>query len=362
MGFIAATGCGRAGRMRKCIARIGRIGPRLTAVAMMVALAAPATAQTEAGFQTFLETLRGRAEREGVSRRTLDAVLPTLTYNARVIELDREQPGGPVNSPIPRFAPYRARHVDAPRINGGRRALASNRARVTRIERESGVPSAIMIAIWGHETNYGSYTGDFDLPRALASLAYEGRRRELFTEEFLATLKMMDRGIPRERLKGSWAGATGYPQFLPSIYLRLAKDGDGDGVANIWTSEADTLASIANYFVNAGWRRGVPWGVAVTVPPSLDRGALRAPTISPRCPRVHERHSKWRTMAEWRALGVVAQGGVWPGDAVLATLLEPDGPGATAYLLTGNYRVILDYNCSNFYALSVGLLADAIED
>jgi membrane-bound lytic murein transglycosylase B len=162
-------------------------------------------------------------------------------------------------------------------------------------------------------------------------------------------------------LKGSWAGATGGPQFLPSVYLRLAADGDGDGRADIWNSDADVLASIANYFVNAGWRKGQPWGFAVSVPSSINVDAIKGETVSPRCPRVYARHSQWKTMAEWRAMGVVPLGRAWPADdRMLATLLEPDGPGATAYLLTGNYRVILDYNCSNFYALSVGLLADAV--
>lgn len=320
----------------------------------------PALAQSEDGFQSFLSGLRGQAERQGISRRTLDGVLPTLTFNPRVIELDRAQPGGAANSPIPAFAPYKARHVDAARINRGRAKYQQLRGNLSRIERETGVPEAIMVAIYGHETNYGSYTGDFDLLRALASLAYEGRRRELFTSEFLAALKMIDQGVPRSRLVGSWAGATGYPQFLPSIYLRLAKDGDGDGRKDIWTSESDALASIANYFVNAGWRPNVPWGVAASVPSTLDRSAIRSKLVSPRCARVHDRHSQWKTIAEWKALGVRPTGYPVPRDSELASLLEPDGPGQTAYLLTGNYRVILDYNCSNFYALSVGLLADEV--
>lgn len=320
-----------------------------------------AVAQEEANFRAYLDQVRSRAVQEGVSANTLDSVLPGLTVNQRVIELDRGQPGGSSNpNAIPAFAPYRARHVDAARINRGRAAYRANRQRLTRIEAETGVPESVMVAIWGHETNYGGYTGDFDLARSLATLAYEGRRRSLFEGEFIALMKMMDQGIPRARLKGSWAGATGHPQFLPSIYLRLARDGDGDGKADIWNSESDALASIANYFVNAGWRAGQPWGVAVNVPAGFDRTGMVNRTVSPRCPRVFERHSQWRTMREWRALGLAPQSGSWPGDDVMATLLEPDGPGRTAYLLTGNYRVILDYNCSNFYALSVGLLADAV--
>ena len=321
----------------------------------------PAIAQDESGFQNYLDILARQAAQQGVSRRTIDAVIPTLTYNARVVELDRQQPETRPNATIPAFEPYRRSHVDAARINQGRAAYQRQRPRLQRIEAETGVPESIMVAIWGHETNYGRVMGGFDLPRSLASLAYEGRRRDLFASEFIATLKMIDRGVPREKLVGSWAGAFGGPQFLPSVYHRHARDGDGDGKADIWSSEADTLASIANYFVNAGWRAGQPWGFAVSVPANLDRAALKGRTTSPRCPRVHERHSRWKTMAEWRALGLVPVGRAWPGDNVQATLLEPDGPGKTGYLLTGNYRVILDYNCSNFYALSVGLLADEVE-
>ncbi len=330
------------------------------ALAVMFAGGGPAVAQDDAGFQAYLTTLRSQALAQGVTQRTADAVFPTLTLNERVIALDRAQPGA-TNNTVPAFAPYKAQHVDAARISRGRSAYQAQRFRLERIERETGVPESVMVAIWGHETNYGSYTGNFDLLRSLATLAYEGRRRSLFAGEFIAGLKILDRGVSREQLKGSWAGAMGNPQFLPSIYLRLARDGDGDGRADIWNSPADTLASIGNYFVDAGWRAGQPWGVAVSVPPQFDRSQVRNRLVSPRCPRVFERHSGWRTIAEWRALGIVPQGGRFPADSVMATLLEPDGQGATAYLLTSNYRVILDYNCSNFYALSVGLLADAVE-
>ena len=318
-----------------------------------------ACAQSEQGFQAYLQELRAQALAEGVSARTLDSVLPTLTYDPRVVSLDRDQPGGAIGTPIPPFAPYRERHVNPTRIEGGRDTYARVRSQLADIERRTGVPGQIAIAIYGHETAYGAVTGNFDLPRSLATLAYEGRRRELFAGEFIAAMKMLDRGVPRSALTGSWAGAFGYPQFLPSVYLRLAYDGDGDGRAEIWRSEPDGLASIGHYLENAGWRRGEPWGIAVDVPSSLDRTAIENRTAATRCPRVQERHSRWLTMAEWRELGIRPRGS-WPPDHVMATLLEPDGPGNTAYLLTNNYRVILDYNCSNFYGLSVGLLADEI--
>ena len=336
---------------------------RLAVVTAGSLMAGPGMTQDmaqDAGFRSYLETLRPKARAMGIRSSTLDSVFPTLTPNPRVVQLDQNQPGGGAYSPIPNFEPYRRQHVDAARISRGRTAYQANRTRLARIEAETGVPEEIMVAIYGHETNYGSYTGDFDLIRSLATLSYEGRRRSLFEPELLATLKMLDNGVPRSRLVGSWAGATGYPQFLPSVYLRLAKDGDGDGRADIWNSEADALASIANYFVNAGWRRGQPWGVAVSVPADFNRASVTAKLSPARCPRVFNRHSRWLSMAEWRSRGIVPAGSSWPADTVMATLLEPDGPGKTAYLLTSNYRAILDYNCSNFYALSVGLLADAV--
>ncbi len=320
-----------------------------------------ARAQDEAGFQAYLPELRSQALAAGVRPDTVDAALAGLTVDDRVVRADRGQPGpSPDTTSFAPFAPYRARHVDAARIGRGRRAYEAQRPRLAAIERETGVPEEIAVAIWGHETDYGAVMGSYDLLRSLATLAYEGRRRSLFAGEFVAAAKMLERGVPRERLRGSWAGAFGGPQFLPSVYLRVARDADGDGYADVWGSEADTLASIGNYLRDAGWRAGEPWGVAVSLPPAFDRSAIQTRLASPRCPRVFTRHSTWRSMAEWRSLGVQPLTGGLPSDGVQATLIEPDGPGATAYLLTSNYRVILDYNCSNFYALSVGLLADAV--
>ena len=332
--------------------------------AWIVAAQAPLHAQSaDAGFDAYVQSLWPKAQARGVSRATFDRVNAGLRYNSRVVALDRDNLGSPPspNTPIPAFAPYKARHVDAARINGGRRVHDRLLPLLARIEARTGVPTSIMIAIYGHETAYGQVTGSFDLPEALATLAYEGRRRSLFEPELIATMVMVERGVPRDVLKGSWAGAFGYPQFLPSVYLRVAEDGDGDGVARIWSSEADAIESIGAYLRNAGWRAGQPWGVAVNVPATFDRAAVANRLTPTRCPRVFERHSRWRSMAEWRAAGLQPVSGRWPDDDVQATLLEPDGPGRTAYLLTGNYRAILDYNCSNFYALSVGLLADEID-
>lgn len=314
--------------------------------------------QENAEFAGFVQLLAARARAEGVREATIQAFTQDLTPNQRVIALDRAQPGSSTTGAIPLFAPYRRDHVDAGRIAGGKRMMASVAPYLPAIEQRYGVPAKIMLAIWGHESNYGGFKGNFDLARSLATLAWEGRRRELFSSEFVAVLKMADRGVPRERLVGSWAGAFGNPQFLPSMYLRLAVDGDGDGDRDIWTSAPDTLASIANYFKDAGWRPGQPWGVPAAIPADFDRAAVAEKLTAPECSRVHGRHSRWLTVGEWKARGIQPLAPI--DDAVTASLFEPDGPGTPAYLLTGNYRVILHYNCSNFYALSVGLLADEI--
>ena len=330
------------------------------AAVLCLALSTPASTASaqEIEFDAYLQLLIARAKAEGVSDATIARMTAGLTPNTRVIELDRSQPGTPTRSGFPAIAPYLSKHVTGDRIRAGQAVLRGNSGTIAAIERQYGVPGEVLVAIWGKESNYGSYKGDFDLSRSLATLAWEGRRRELFAREWIDLLKVADKGYARSTLVGSWAGAFGNPQFLPSVYLRLAVDGDGDGRADIFSNRADTLASIANYFRDAGWRTGQPWGVRASVPQGFDWAGVAPRLTAPTCSRVHERHSRWLTVAEWRARGVQPQRPL--GDEVIASLFQPDGPGTPAWLLTTNYRVILEYNCSNYYALSVGLLADEI--
>lgn len=309
-------------------------------------------------FNSYMQLVASKARAQGVSETAINSILASLQPNSRVLALDRDNIFSPSRSGFPPLAPYLTSHNTSARIIAGQRMYRQIGPLAADIERRYGVPAPVLLAIWGHETSYGAVKGSFDLAGALATLAWEGRRRELFEAELIDLMKMVDQGVPRSRLVGSWAGAFGNPQFLPSVYLRLAADGDSDGQRDIWNSEADTLASIANYFRDAGWRAGQPWGVRAYVPNSVERQAITSTLDAPTCRRVHVRHSKWMSVREWRAKGVIPQGAI--GDDVIASLFEPDGPAQPGYLLTQNYRVILEYNCSNYYAMSVGLLADEI--
>jgi lytic murein transglycosylase len=331
-----------------------------SASAQIPAYTQPTYAQPASAWDGYKLRLAALARQQGVRESTIQAYVPSLSVNQRIIELERTEPvartsGGVVGA----LAPYLNSHVTASLVRRGRNNYGDHYGALRSIEARYGVDPAVLMAIWGLETSYGTVTGSTDLLQALASLGYYGRRRDFFEGEFVAALKLIDQGVPRWRLKGSWAGATGYPQFMPSVALRLRADGDGDGYADIWSSELDGLASIATYLRDAGWKPNVAWGISVRTPSSLNRAAIVSRTTAPRCPQVYRRHSRWLTMREWRALGVTPLGRTI-SDNEMASLIEPDGPNARAYLLTTNYRAILDYNCSNFYAISVGVLADAI--
>jgi lytic murein transglycosylase len=320
---------------------------------------APAAAQrpapTSSGFEQYKLYLSALARSQGISEATAREVL-SLRLNQRAIDLDRAQrPSGTPSARQAAIAPYLRQHVTPTLIWRGQSLYYSLWPRLAAIEANYGVDSATLLGIYGKETSFGRVTGSFDLLEALTSLAWEGRRRHLFEKEALAAMQLLDAGVPRSRLRGSYAGATGYPQFMPSAVLRLRADGDGDGHADIWGNEADAMASIANFLREAGWKKGLPWGGPANVPPGLDRSAIQ-PTAQSSC--VAERkQSRTMTVAEWRKLGVTPRG-FSLADGENASLIEP--LGEMPYLVTGNYRAILAYNCSNLYAMSVLGLADSI--
>ena len=315
----------------------------------------------QAKFNAWRSDYARSAKARGLDPAAIATVTGGLSYSPRVVELDRAQPDDSARGKPAQFSDYLAKRLDAVRINRGRAKATDMSAKLAEIETRYGVPGNIILGIWGMESSYGAFTGNFDVPRSVASLAFDGRRRELFTKELDASVTIVAKGLAsRDELTGSWAGAMGQPQFLPSSYLAYAVDGDGDGHPDIWKSDADVAASIANYLAKHGWKRGQPWGMRVMIPAGFERWRVRDLVQPDQCVRPLQRHSRWIPVSEWRTLGLIPVGGSWPADDALATLVEPDGAGTPAYLTFGNYRALMAYNCSNFYALSVALLGDAI--
>ena len=235
-------------------------------------------------WSTYKVRLAALARQQGVREATVQANVPGLYVNERVIELERTEPqarssGGVVGA----LAPYLQSHVTGSLIRRGQANYSANYSALRQLESRYGVDPGVLMAIWGLETSYGTVTGSTDLLQALASLGYYGRRREMFESEFVAALKLMDQGVPRWRLKGSWAGATGYPQFMPSVALRLRADGDGDGYSDIWSNELDGLASIADLpprrRVEAERRRGDPGPDSGEPQPGGDRQPNDGPAL-----------------------------------------------------------------------------------
>ena len=246
------------------------------------------------------------------------------------------------------WAQYRALLITDQRIANGRAAYQQNRALLGRVQDRYSVDPGVITGIWGLESSFGTGMGDFHVVEALATLAWEGRRASFFRGELLAALRILDQGdVAPARMLGSYAGAMGQPQFMPSSYLRYAVDFEGDGRRDIWTSKPDVFASIANYLAQSGWRGGEPWGQAVALSANLDR------TGSGRDNR--------RPVGEWARLGVRAAGGrpLAPANTPAALLL-PDGPAGDSFLVYANFGAIRRYNPSDYYALVVGLLGDTL--
>ncbi|GED21333.1 lytic murein transglycosylase [Halomonas halmophila] len=303
---------------------------------------AESTTDREMTFAAWLADFRRHARDEGIAEPTLERALTGLRYRPRVIELDGSQPEF-----VRPIWEYLDSAVSATRIDKGRQRLAEHRDTAERMAARYGVPSEVLVAIWGIESSYGDYLGDFSTLEALATLAYDGRRSDFARGELMAALRIIEAGdIPPARMKGSWAGAMGHTQFIPSSFLAHAVDGDGDGRRDIWGSIPDVMASTAHYLDEAGWRQGQPWGTEVRLASGFDYSLTEPDTR--------------RSTAEWQAAGVRAlDGGSLPSfDS--AAVITPAGAQGPAFLVGHNFRVILRYNNATSYALAVAKLSDAI--
>jgi membrane-bound lytic murein transglycosylase B len=303
---------------------------------------APAAAQLPQGFAQWVADFRATARAAGIGEATLRGAFDNVQYLPRVVELDRAQPE------FTRTVwDYLDRTVTAQRVAAGQDKLQQFRGEADAAASRYGVPSSIVVAIWGMESNYGSNYGNTPTIDALATLGFDGRRADWARSELLAALKILDnRDIDREHLVGSWAGAMGQTQFLPSNFLAYAVDADGDGRRDIWGSMADVMASTANFLARAGWQAGQPWGAEVRLPAGFDYG--RADT------------AVRQSTAQWAAEGLQALDGQPLPELADATILLPAGARGPAFLVGPNFRAILRYNNSTSYALAVGLLAQRL--
>lgn len=310
-----------------------------------------AQADNSQSFTSWLEELKREAVAKGVSSQTVDEAFATsVAPIPRIIELDRKQPESKMT-----LEKYMASAVSDRRIEEGTTQLADYDALLSDVSRKYGVQKEFIVALWGIETNYGENTGGFDVFDALATLAYDGRRSEYFRGELINALKIVDADhISVESMHGSWAGAMGQCQFMPTSFLEYAVDYNGDGKRDIWDTQEDVFASIANYLSSSGWDGSLGWGFEVSLPPAFNAELLDIKST--------------KTREQWEALGVRdVRGGsllsqsLLPSGAELSVIKVGDGETARHYIISNNYKVLLKWNRSRFFATAVSTLADSIK-
>ena len=333
----------------------------LLAVFLFAASAAVRAETDTAGDQdqswvAYLDRVAQEAIREGVSPATIETAFNSLEPDERVIGFDRRQPEF-----VQTFEEYLVARVTDFRQREGRRLYREHQALLQEIGAAYGVDPEYIVAFWGLETSFGRYQGKYSIIRSLATLGFDQRRSAFFTAELIKALHILDEGhVAPDQFVGAWAGAMGQGQFMPSSFLRFAVDYDGDGRKDIWSNQADVFASIANYLKQAGWKSGAGWGTRVNYDASLQPGDLKPETRDTSC-RALKHHTKQLPLSDWRNLGVSWEQSPGVGDDnSLWALIVPDGDQTNSYLVGGNFRTILRYNCANKYAVSVGLLAEAI--
>ena len=300
------------------------------------------TPNPDPAFEEWLQELASEALERGISQGTLDLALEDVQPLPEIVALDRGQPRKPSD-----FCAYMKKRLTRTRIARARRVLEEEATLLAEINHEYGVPARYIVSLWGLETNFGDYMGGHRVLDALATLAYDPRRADMFREQIFGALQIIEEGHQQpDQMIGSWAGAMGQVQFMPSTFLAYAVDHDGDGRKDVWGSTADSLASAANYLRASGWRSGENWGRQVKLPSELESASAE----------LGER----RTLDAWQQLGVRRiDGGDLPESTLRGSIVLPKrGPGP-AFLVYPNYRTFMAWNRSTFFAVSVGTLADA---
>jgi membrane-bound lytic murein transglycosylase B len=305
-------------------------------------------------FPAFIETLRTDALARGISAATVERALTGLEPSPSVIQRDQSQA-----ETVLTIDDYVARRLTRTFVRSAKQNALRQRALLRRVSAEYGVPSRVIVAIWGLESNFGRFSGVRPTVQALATLAWEGRRGPFFHGELMDALEIVDRGyIGLDQLRGSWAGAMGQPQFMPSSYLKWAQDFDQDGDRDIWRSEHDIFASIANYLKAHGWSPDTTWGREVRLPAGGVDAVREAAGMRAEGCRAEREMTNRLPLARWRELGIrTTAGEALPRAALDGSLIYT---GKRAFLVYPNYEALLEYNCAHSYALAVALLADRI--
>lgn len=311
---------------------------------LLILLIAPMSAYAAQDWDTWLNGVKAEARQNGISENILNQALGGIKPIPRVIELDRKQPEGTMT-----FTKYKQRVISDARIRKGRILMKEHATELKRASEKYGVPAQYIVALWGVETSFGENTGGFKVIPSLATLAYDGRRSQFFRTELMNALKILNQGhIQPKNMKGSWAGAMGQNQFMPSSFHAFAVDGNGDGKRDIWGSLPDVFASTANYLSKSGWKEDQKWGRAVKLPQSFPK-SLASLKIK-------------KSLADWKNMGVTLPNGnaIPTAAGMKASIVTPGGLDGPAYLVYDNYRVIMKWNKSTYFATSVGLIANAI--
>lgn len=316
---------------------------RFAAILLFSLLPAVPASANEIPFETWLEGVKTEAREKGISDATIEQALGTIKPIDRVLELDRAQPEFTLT-----FQEYLAKTVSKNRVNMGRRMLAEHGPLLRKVSAAYKVQPRFIVAFWGIESDYGRIMGGFSVPAALATLAWEGRRATFFRDELFNALKIIEEGdVDASSMIGSWAGAMGQTQFMPSSYERFAVDFDGDKKRDIWKSYSDVFASIANYLAQSGWNDEQTWGREVRLPKNFNAQLISLDVKKP--------------LDAWQALGVRrADGRSLPRADVEGSLVKAGSENGPVFMVYDNYRTTLLWNRSTYFALAVGHLADAV--
>ncbi|MBN6064019.1 lytic murein transglycosylase [Aggregatibacter actinomycetemcomitans] len=316
-------------------------------------------------FNDYVNFLKAKAAAEGVSTDVLNAQ-NNINYIQKSVDLDDQQ-AGRIRKRDPNVPPiinpngmtnYLNRVLTKNKVDTAEARYWEQLPQLENASKKFGVPKNYLLALWGMESSFGYYQGNYDVLSTLATLAFDGRREALFSKEFIAAMKMLQRDhIQRHKMLGSWAGAMGQTQFMPSSYLSYAADGNNDGEKNIWTNHYDVFASIANYLHTVGWNENLPWGVEVALTQPLDMALAGT------------EDNKKRTLRDWQNMGVTLKYQTPQTQQKLTALsgtqdlwlVRPDRELGRAFLVSNNYRTLLHWNKSNYFAVSIGMFADRIE-